>query len=97
MRSEPHFSPPDGFEWAVVPDDGWRVGSKRRCRAGAGNGHAPCGAHAKAELNRGRRHNTGRVDCWWAYCAKHLYGRWIEDGRVVGWSLQRKPSPEVRG
>jgi hypothetical protein len=22
---------------------------------------------------------------WWAYCAEHLYGRWLENGVVMEW------------
>lgn len=30
-----------------------------------------------------------RGQTWWAYCERHLYGRWIEDGKVVGWVLRQ--------
>ena len=26
--------------------------------------------------------------CWWAYCARHLYGRWIEHDTIMGWVLR---------
>jgi hypothetical protein len=79
---------PGGYHWEVVPDASlrWRVIEglspivSRRCRAGATRGKPACGRPAVAELGRGRS--------WWAYCGRHLYGKWIEDGVVVGWVLR---------
>jgi hypothetical protein len=31
---------------------------------------------------------SGKVPCWWAYCAEHMYGRWLEDGRIYSWRLR---------
>lgn len=28
----------------------------------------------------------------WDYCADHMYGRWIEDGKVMGWRLVKVES-----
>jgi hypothetical protein len=71
----------------------WRVSARpesRRCRWGAGFGHRACGAPAVAELNRGHLNDQmERRDSWWAYCADHLYGRWIEDGRVMAWRAEK--------
>lgn len=77
----PDLPLPDGFAWAVLPVPGWEVGNPLgyACRAGAGNGRKACGRPAVATAERGGR--TRR----WAYCADHLYGSWIEDGKVVNW------------
>ena len=32
---------------------------------------------------------------WWAYCERHSFGRWIEDGKVMHWIL--RPIPGVPG
>jgi hypothetical protein len=85
---------PDGCHWEAVPAAGlrWRVIEglspivSRRCRFG----RPSCKRPAVAEVNRGSHHiRTGRrIDSWWAYCEHHLYGKWIEDGVVVGWVLR---------
>ena len=82
---------PHGFAWVVEPDEGplgWLTAmpaetSGNRCRL-IGPGHRSCGQPAVAWLRRGRY--------YWAYCGGHLYGRWIEDGRVVGWRLRQAQS-----
>jgi hypothetical protein len=91
----------EGYHWEPVVDgdNRWRlVTSERRCRRMTG--HKSCGRPAVAELNRGRWRPAGhgRVDAWWAYCADHLYDRWIEDGKVMGWRLVKdaQPSQETR-
>jgi hypothetical protein len=95
---------PDGFHWEVVPDTSlrWRViedgdspVAPRRCRMSSGRGKSACGRDAVAELNRGIRvrrplvlGGTRQADSWWAYCGRHLYGRWIEGGTVMHWVLR---------
>lgn len=49
-----------------------------------------CGKPAIAELNRARH---GKPDNWWAYCAEHMFGRWVEDGRVWQWRVVPEPIP----
>lgn len=68
------------------PETAWRLVSGKRCRAGAGYHSPACGKPSVAEMNR--RTWRGR-DRWWAYCGEHLYGRWIEDGRVWVWELRK--------
>ena len=68
----------------------------KRCRAGSSRYVKACGAPAVAELNRGR-HNWQfgkRTDSWWAYCAEHMYGRWIEDGRVMNWVVVKNEAAQ---
>lgn len=77
-----------GVRWQAVPDDRWEVltiataGRCRRTTAGA-----RCTARAVAALNRAR--GVDDRPRWWHYCADHLYGRWIEGGRVMGWRAVR--------
>lgn len=75
---------PDGFQWAVLPDEGWQLleepDTVRRCRFG----RPSCRAPSVARFRRGRS--------WWHYCADHLYGRWILGGRVVAWKLRELSS-----
>lgn len=81
---------PEGYHLVAVPvaslETGgeWRLAGGRACRAGAGAGHKACGAPTVAELNRG----TASYPSWFAYCADHMYGRWIEEGQVMCWILE---------
>jgi hypothetical protein len=29
------------------------------------------------------------MENWWAYCPEHLYGRTIEDGKLMAWVIRR--------
>jgi hypothetical protein len=73
------FKPYEGWHWEVHPANGWRLVTGKRCRAGASPSQKACGRPSVAELDRGT---------WWAYCEQHLYGKWVEGGRVVGWALR---------
>jgi len=85
-RPEP-CRPAAGFQWVAEPDLGWRLEQGHRCRSGAGFHTAACGKPSVAALNRGQ---FGRPNCpnWWAYCPEHMYGRWVENGRVLHWVLR---------
>lgn len=84
-----------GYEWVAEPESTtgiltWHVlppeEASRRCRHGSPrNGY--CTNAADAELDRGKP-STG--ERWWAYCADHMYGRWIEDGVVMHWTVREK-------
>ncbi len=81
VRPNPPEVPP-GYRAEVTTADllTWRLATRgRRCRMPG------CHDVGAAELNRGYRTSQGRKDAWWAYCAAHMYGRWIEDGRIVHW------------
>ena len=89
-------APMAGTEWRVVEDTGWRVlelleQRQMQCRYIIGPAYARCPNSGLAALNRGRwDHRRGiRHDSWWVYCAEHMYGRWIEEGQIVSWRLQR--------
>lgn len=77
--------PPRPGEVAAQDED-WRVldpmAAARPCRYG---GNKPCRRPAVAETDRGRWFWARRRPNWWAYCEQHLYGRWIEGGRVMEW------------
>ena len=83
-RPEPPSARP-GFRVEATAEDPlrtWRLSTReRQCRM------QRCSNPAVAELNRGYRTSNGRKDAWWPYCAIHMYGRWIEDGRVMRWRL----------
>jgi hypothetical protein len=84
---------PEGCTASVRVDDEWRVlqsDTAKRCRWG---GNRPCRRQAVAELNRGHRPWTQPRDNWWAYCGDHLYGRWVEDGSVMEWHVDREDAP----
>lgn len=78
---------PAGCRLAVVPaGPRWRVVTRpSRCRHRMLSLAAPrhCERPAAAELLRGVSRLT-----WWSYCEKHMSGKWIEDGQVVGYVLR---------
>jgi hypothetical protein len=89
-RPAPPREAPEGQQYVAVEDrfgPGWRLVTGKRCRFA--RYHLPaCGQPAVAELDRGRR--AGR-EKWWAYCPAHLYGRWVEDGKVMCWVVRERP------
>ena len=95
-RPVPNREVPEGYELVAVeagPD--WRTETGRRCRRQSGASHRACHQPAVAALNRSRQKHvrgTGYVTVpeWWPYCPEHLYGRWIEDGKVMHWILREK-------
>lgn len=84
-------TPPDGFHFEVVEQDSdWvtpPIGAGR-CRMMSA-GHRVCGRSPVASLMR----NSARGKAPWDYCELHLYGRWIEDGKVMGWRLVEGDAP----
>jgi hypothetical protein len=82
---------PDGYELVAVVNERWRLESGKSCR------RRGCPNRSAAELNRARRmpakglRPARMVDAWWPYCLSHLYGNWIENGRVWHWILREKP------
>jgi hypothetical protein len=77
---------PEGHHLEARPARNWRpaTGLYKKCRGGR-----RCPAEPVAELNRRRNdwHGGRTLDAWWAYCAEHMYGRWVEAGRVWSWIL----------
>ena len=71
------FPARDGYHWSWREEDPahWRptaYGDERRCRWTTRR--VRCEFAVRAELHRGNG--------WWGYCAEHLYGRRLVDGRV---------------
>jgi hypothetical protein len=84
--------------WVAAPEGpDWRTNDgTRRCRASAGYRHPACGQPAVAEFNRRRNRYKppfGTADSWWAYCGEHLFGRWVQDDRVMRWVLRLGATP----
>jgi len=70
-----------GFKWREE-DSTWRLATAeewatRKCR------RPHCQRSADAAFNRGYHSRHGKRASWWLYCSWHLYGRKIEDGRVL--------------
>lgn len=97
-RPVPHGGAPspEGYHYEAIEEcDNWRIGAvERRCRFTVGPNKKQCGRPGVARLKRGR---AG----WWGYCERHLYGKWIEDGKVMTWRLakndgesQQKATPQ---
>jgi hypothetical protein len=75
----------EGYHWEAIPARWWRSHTRgMQCRAGAVPGRSRCPAIAVMELNRSVRSR----EAWWAYCADHANGRWLEDGVVLEWRLR---------
>lgn len=91
-------SPIEGYVWTPVPDEDWTadpdevryISRTQGCRYG-NQWTGFCGKRIKAVLYRGR---TKRA---YGYCDDpvHMYGRWIEDGEVLGWRPRRPTGSDV--
>jgi hypothetical protein len=82
MRPQPPEAR-DGYQWVPVQDHDWAVvspDSGRRCR------RKDCCRAPVARLMRRDKHALAGVTPW-HYCAEHMYGRWVEDGKVMHWRL----------
>jgi hypothetical protein len=106
----PTQAPPPPFEllepeheWRVYAADEWRTlgpDTTKRCRNWRGHRKTRGRALAVAELRRKQwapysRGGGGRsVPVWWAYCAEHLYGRWLEGGVVLEYRVADRTAPE---
>lgn len=87
----PDWGPPPGTHWVCEEEgDDWRLCTTpgRKCR------QPRCPNPAVAELARRvylYKQNRAVVR-WWACCDTtpgHFYGRWIEDGKIMGWRLEK--------
>ena len=86
-RPEPWENPaPDShhFEPHVVVS-GWQLGHTdgKRCRWTDHGQRCPNAAIARLD----RASSYSRHPIWWAYCADHLNGRWIEGDLIWEWRL----------
>jgi hypothetical protein len=81
---------PEGYELVAVESEGWRLQAGGHCR------RPRCAVPAVAALNRHRRVRASglrparTVDAWYGYCLAHMYGNWIEAGKVMCWVLREK-------
>lgn len=99
VRPDTGSPAPEGFVWTSRAEgDDWRIEHGKQCRMLDGHPRRRCPKLTVAALNRGRitwrQGRDCKVDSWWAYCADHLYGRWIEDGQVMHWILAASDDPE---
>lgn len=91
LRRHPHcaMGPDSGFRPVVVdefqlPHTRWAPvehPTGMRCRYTVGPRHTTCKARPVATLDRARFNAPRRQR--WAYCGRHLYGRTLEDGRLL--------------
>lgn len=82
----PYDPVPDGYHLEVLDNEpNWKYdpGTGRICR------QMKCKNPGVGAINRGwTSHKTGKsYESWWYYCAEHLYGRWIEGGKLCRWIL----------
>jgi hypothetical protein len=86
-RPTPWAPPPDGFHFEVFHPDEWKTPpcGAGRCRYMVGG--KACGATPVASLLRRAYYRDGVRSVPWDYCADHLYGSWLEDGKVTRWRL----------
>lgn len=87
------YEPREGYRFVWEVDTGWRLPAPgRTCgyHGGGGASTSTCGAPAVALMRRKRfRLGNGEYDAWHAYCADHLYGRRVVDGKV--WRIVTRP------
>ena len=68
-----------GYEWVEEGSDWALADSPKPCRWGSRyNGF--CKLPSVAKLYRA---GHGWVGTWWHYCAAHMYGREVRDGKVM--------------
>lgn len=91
MSERPTPNPaPVGFKWEALQEDArWITPAIGAGRCRYMKGRKACGKPAAATLMRhaySRGHDSQRP---WDYCddPEHLYGRWVEDGKVMHWRL----------
>jgi hypothetical protein len=85
---------PSGYEYVARADLDWVLmdGTEKANRCRYMVNRKGCGRPAVARLNRAGRRDPGPL--WWAYCAEHLYGRWMEDGHVMEWIIRKREETE---
>ena len=90
-RSSPYDPPPAGYRWeAVVQGKDWRAATDEETSGRCRSPRKTCVMPPAAALNRRLRLASGTVDSWWLYCDEHMYGRWIEVDKVMGWRLVKE-------
>lgn len=86
-------TPPPGWERVItqLPDHWQVITGDRHCSA------ARCTHSAVVTLKRQAYTRTGTTTRVYGYCGCHLaaYRAWIQDGKVVGWSLCKVEASDV--
>lgn len=93
MRPIRRDPPPEGFHLEAVQEKSdWQIYplGDHRCRW-TDHGER-CPNRSVARLNRRHYKRGVYPPIWWHYCAGHMFGRWVEDGKVMAWAL-RKDEP----
>ena len=84
-----------GYEWRMSEDTGWRCDPAavdgKTCRWIVAPINQTCGLPAGAVLYRG----DNRIP--YAYCGAHMYGRWVERGKVYQYVLRDERTRAVIG
>lgn len=105
MRPPDPVAKVDGTHYEAIEEDlaDWRAidpEHARPCRqrVGQAEDHRTCKEPSVLAMDRGRRTFTaGRISrrspSWWHYCARHAFGRWVEDGKVFHWRLVEDATP----
>lgn len=75
---------PEGCEVVAIIDPDWDADQENRPCRYAAKGIHQCGEPSVASMLRGTEQKQR-----WAYCPKHLYGRWVESGFVMHWILAK--------
>jgi hypothetical protein len=84
-RPIPDYPPPEGQHFEAFEEaDRWKVGAGKYTKCRRSSRTVQCDAMPVARLRRGRGGHC------WAYCADHMFGRWIENGKVMTW----RPVPD---
>lgn len=90
----------DGYHYEAVVDTGWRLYAfrderrLRRCRGERWCAETPVAVFARPYTRYGKPGLADRAAGIqrtrdYAYCAEHMYGRWIENGQVMTWILRK--------
>lgn len=77
LPPEVPFDAIGSHHWEAIEDEEWVARPfSVRCR------YRHCENAPAATLFRGKRKLP------YTYCAEHMYGRWVQDGRVFDWRLR---------
>jgi hypothetical protein len=81
MRPKPPLSEHRGYRYEAAVDKTWILPPIGAGRCRWMEKRVVCKRPAVATFVRGSKRRA------WDYCERHLYGRWLENGRVMVWRL----------
>lgn len=92
-RPDPWGEAPEGFHFEAYEQPDWIAPAcgAGRCRYG----RPSCKKPAVATLMRSYCGRNGFARRPWDYCEEHLYGGWIEGGKVMRWRLVRHDGGDI--